>query len=214
MQDKDKYDVMIALGGTNIERRMDLVIYGYHKGETHVVMFVGAWQGKRAAKYFSRNGITPYDEGTGLGYIVRNDSSRTTTESAVYARLDVDRFGLGDKLCVCTESYHGLSALADFRRLFPKQLFSLDLRVVDVIKDPLEKLIRIGVHEPIRKAFDVLYVDLPVAITKEDIEAIRRRELALQKAAYNPLRDKIESPLFEMIKRFRGTGLYKLMKDL
>lgn len=210
-----KYDVMIGLGGTNIEERMNLAMYGYHNSETPVVMFVGASQGKDAVKYFRKNGIPCYSEETGKGYIVaKDDKSKTTLESAAYARTLADQFNLGKNICICTEHYHEEGALEDFKNLFPESNFNLYSESTRVIENPLERFIRYRVHEPIRELFNILYLDLPEAITESDINKIRSRDILLQKAVYNPLRDKVESPLLELIERFKQTKLFRLIKKL
>lgn len=228
-----KCDVMFALGGTNIYERMDLVIEGCNNDETPVVGFLGAWQGTKAIKYFEEHGIPKYSREAGRGYVVlrglkkyrgeknpydkddpEGDSTRTTLESAIVARAVVDKLSLGSRVCICTESYHAKGALEDFRIMFPSPEYTLEARTVDVPMEKIESFIRSYLHEVIRKLFEIFYKDLPRADTSDDIRNIWHRELAMQKAVHNPLRDRIESPLFEIAERSKNTGIYRLITRL
>jgi len=157
------YDVGIALGGTNIEERMNPVVASYLKGETPVAMFVGKLQGEEAAEYFSSHGIPPYSRRTGDGYIAqRNDWSATTIQNAIIAKRFIEELDLGERIFISTELHHGARALKEFKRILPNP-YHIDLVTVgQTIQNPKELMLRI-LHEPISIFFDLFYSDLPKA---------------------------------------------------
>lgn len=207
--------IVYALGGTNIDYRINLAVEEYNDGRADAVGFLGTWQGKAAAKQFSENGIPSYSTSSRKGYIVpKNDISRTTVQSAVYGRLLADFYGF-DEICICTEPFHGEGALLDFSKAFDRG-YALELKTVPNDKTkygtppkhgeaaPVRKL-----HEMIRTAFEPFYRDLPSPRSHDGVLALWDRDWHLAEAAYNPLRDYVESPTFELLKRSKQTPLAK-----
>jgi len=218
--------IAYALGGTNIDYRIDLAIEEYKNGKVDAVGFLGAGQGKAAARRFAESGIPPHDAGLGrfesTGYIVpRNDKSRTTVQSAVCADV-LNSFFHFDDICICTEPYHGKGALREFRRVLPtigydEYLNEMQIRV-RLKTEPEDKRaygkppkhgeaapVR-AMHEMVRLAFEPFYCDLS---GEDGSTAFWDRDWHLAEAVYNPLRDRVESPAFELLKRSKRTPLAK-----
>lgn len=208
------HSIAYALGGTNIGYRINLAIEEFNDGRTDAVGFLGAWQGRDAAKQFAESGIPPYSQKSGRGYVVPSaDISKTTIQNAVYGRLLADFYGF-DEVCICTEPYHGVGALDDFMCAFQR----ISLKTVPVDESrygkppehaeaaPLRKL-----HEMLRGAFEPFYADVTPARSRKQLTALWERDWHLAEAVYNPLRDRVETPAFKILKRSTQTPLVRAL---
>lgn len=190
-----KHDVGIALGGTNIEERMNPVAAAYCRGEIPAAMFVGKWQGEEAVEYFRSWDIPRYSEQTRRGYVVpKDDLSATTIQNAITARKLIEKFDLGKRIFISTESHHGKRALKEFKRIFPEPYDVELVAVGQTIRNPKELAMRY-MHEPISLFFDLFYLDLPRAAgSDEDLHNIYVRDKKLQ-SIYDLVRS-YESKMF------------------